>query len=102
MRLKHQHACQPAHPVDIGESPELPCRPAHSPKVNLVCHLDALQSSFFSWSAFFPLNTQPTCPPRANSALCPPSACGLLSVSAAASTPPGKATAAAPLPQRSP
>src|SRR5258708_18900667 len=38
------------------------------------------------------------CPPPANSAPSPPSASGLPCVSAAASTPPGKATAVAPSP----
>src|SRR5258706_5943044 len=43
VRLKHQHACQPAHPVDVGKPPRL--RPAQTPSLNLVRHLDALQSS---------------------------------------------------------
>src|SRR2546423_15168038 len=62
MRLKHHHARQPAHPVDVREPAGLSLHGSQAAELNLVCHLDAftISRARLRWrrSALRPIGTQ--------------------------------------------
>ena len=123
MGLKHQHAGQATHPVDIGKPSRLYRGYAWPRDLNLVCHLDALQ---FLWSeaaccrfcgrtvtkcSFVALTISKagarlphskTCPLPASSVCFLSSVCGPRFALEAGYMPPGSDTAGGVLPRRSP
>src|SRR5260221_8547561 len=71
MRLKHQHARQPAHPINVSNPLHAYLNLAPRRLYHALCALYFVPCTVLLLYFFFP-----ACPPRANSPFPPCSACG--------------------------